>query len=128
MEKLVIIKENWLRGESDSTLRIPDNKEYAGMMCCLGFYALNCGYTEEEISDQLSPGSIADKRNDSGECDIRGGISKLVFSTGEPDEMHNNKVCMSLMKYNDDENISDTVRIEKLTALFKEIDVEVEFV
>jgi hypothetical protein len=49
--KLTIDRKKWLRGTGDSFLLSPRD----GKMCCLGFYALACGLTENDIRDQLTP-------------------------------------------------------------------------
>ena len=57
--KLTIDRERWLRGEGSTNsklLRLSDGK-----MCCLGFYCIALGLSQEQIREVNSPIGVADK-------------------------------------------------------------------
>lgn len=51
--KLVIDRNTWMRGEQEARLLAED-----GRMCCLGFLALKCGFTEEQIKNVAAPSEL----------------------------------------------------------------------
>lgn len=137
MEKLVIDRSTWLRGEGsdESALLRSDD----GMMCCLGFDALRRGFTVEEITDICTPMQLG----------------KVVEGLTEEYPMGHRsfvgtEICSTLMRLNDFEvGDYETVRAwsarheseldpaavaneqereQRIAKLFAEIGVEVEFV
>ena len=109
--ELMIDRLRWLRGETDKDsylLRASDNK-----MCCLGFLALQCGYTLEDITDSETP-LLAD------------GNNKFPDSIVEDDE--HTEVCCALMRINDDGKLKEYEREPKLKTLFKQADILVKFI
>ena len=54
--KLVIDESKWLRGEGHEHSRLLREKD--GKMCCLGFLALACGFSEKEIKGRGGPDNI----------------------------------------------------------------------
>lgn len=144
MSKLVIDRTKWFRGDSRlSKLIVPeaDNK-----MCCLGFYAKECGYTDDEILGFAEPGQLIRAKNslenwqyepienyackfDKRLLDVRWWDKENA--DGTPARQYflaSSDLCHSLMHYNDSIHMPDKQREEKLTELFKQIDVEVEFI
>lgn len=114
MDKFQVQEKNWFRGQGDDdSLLLRDD----GKMCCLGFFALHCGYEPEEINGKLSPGHLC--RNVKPD----NSLNKLVDARG-----FNNNICKNLMIVNDDASIQDELRKENIKEYFKQINVEVEFV
>lgn len=114
MQKLIIVRDKWYRGNSyNSSLLRADGK-----MCCLGFYAKKCGYAEEEIFTKTSPHDLAYH----GQT-IKEGLEKLLDTRNS-----NNEICDQLIDINDSHITSEQVREQIVSDLFKQIDVEVEFV
>lgn len=107
--KLMIDRAQWLRGDKRSCLlRVEDRK-----MCCLGFLGLACGAVKDEITACPSPSSAC---------------KQALWPSGLLDEEGNNTLtCGSLMNVNDDPTLSDTEREAKLTHLFQQLNIEVEF-
>lgn len=59
--KFVIDVKTWLRGSKNSFLQAPDDTNAKGKRCCLGFYLMACGATEEEIKGYLRPEDVSNK-------------------------------------------------------------------
>ena len=114
--KLVIEKSKWLRGlgGGDSGLLIEEK------MCCLGFLAKQCGVDEREMGKSGSPACLSAQEADR--------MPAWLLTTGRNGGYEDSEVCEKLMDINDDENRTDRERKEELTAIFKEHDIEVEFV
>ena len=107
--KLTIDRNTWLRGETDESklLRSSDNK-----MCCLGFLALALNASKEEISDQSTPGTA---------CSVKWLDGMLKMG-------HESHISNDLMRVNDSPNLSASEREAKLSQLFSQLGVEVEFI
>lgn len=58
VKSLVIKRSEWLRGFDSRLLEVDSGKK-----CCLGFYAIACGYSEKEISDYGSPSNLLEIDN-----------------------------------------------------------------
>jgi hypothetical protein len=63
------------------------------MKCCLGFYALAIGYTENEIVGQLTPSDLVLTRSEPDPA--------LLFLLDDSDADSNSKVAHVLMNLND---------------------------
>jgi hypothetical protein len=85
-----------------------------GKMCCLGFYALACGYDQTEIEQVETPQHLPDKDD---------MVRELLDDMGD-----NSDVCEELMEINDDQHRSNEVRETDLTDAFESIGITVEFV
>lgn len=117
--KLKINRATWLRGEGNkhsALLRPSDNK-----MCCLGFLAVASGYTEEQISNQTTPGGLASSLSSDPEP------NKWPKGIMEDSRLHTDNTC-NLMAMNDDPMYSDEEREDFLKKNFARIGIEVEFV
>lgn len=121
--KLVIEEKNWLRAGGPGSGYLLDKD---GKMCCLGFYAKQCGYTDKDILYKGGPASIND--GEKSEFSSNNPIRRLLRSNDNVIFETNNGICWSLMHTNDDCTITDEVRKQNITEIFKEIGVEVEFV
>lgn len=122
MRKLIIDRKTWLRGETSGKsflLRISDHK-----MCCMGSYLLTCGLPTSKIRDIGTP---------LGTSGVEGDPLTLPMEAHwlieqSPRGRENSEISRRLMVINDDTNITDSTREMRITALFKEQDVEVEFI
>jgi hypothetical protein len=108
--ELVIDRSKWLRGEGDKSalLRASDGK-----MCCLGFYCLAVGLTENQIRNKGFPQYLYDNplEKTEGKWLVDGGMD-VIFLTD----------------YNDSGALPEKVREEKLTEIFATHGVTVKFV
>lgn len=123
VKKFVIERDRWLRGdEENSRLLRPSD----GKMCCLGFYGLACGLSEERILDVGEP------------CELSRAFPDWLvenvpndWNARYPDEpellTHNTGAASSLMSDNDSTEIDDSERERRITETFAFHGVEVEF-
>ena len=86
--------------------------------CCLGFAALACGYTDEDIRGTSYPRTLPAPRKQGME----------VFERMSGDEWFNSDLAWKAATINDDERITNEEREQKLIALFKAHGIEVTFV
>lgn len=116
MLKLIIERSKWLRGGNgeDSLLRSPES----GKMCCLGFLALQCGYSTKDINGIATPESIGKKSKF-----IPGLVEYNHYNT-----LGNTNLCNKLMYINDAYRITESQREKRLTTWFKYLEVDVSFV
>lgn len=107
MKKLPINREKWNRGSSeDSGLR-----NGAGKMCCLGFDALNEGSTIEEINGAGMPSQL--------HIEIKGITIQRKLN---PDLYIDTYIAKELATVNDNSQISDREREERIIELFAKVD------
>lgn len=115
--KLTIDRTRWNRGKSTSL------RNYDGLMCCLGFFGLACGYTEQELLNCGTPietitylgrGSDTDSKWPTWLLD---GDERIV-DTSTTDE---------LVDINDSPNTTDAYKEAEITRILGEHGVEVEF-
>lgn len=111
--KFTIQRSRWYRGDGgmDSKLVRGD-----GTMCCLGFLGEACGLPTEVMRDLSTPDAMSKEYRvlwPSGILDTH-GIDTLTTH--------------KLVTANDARGMPDGVREEELTALFKTIHIDVEFV
>lgn len=118
--KLQIKRSQWhhQQGVAGSLLKVP----YTGKMCCLGFFALAEGYTEEQITNICDLHSLVAIHGMKGEY-----MPKLLHQ-GANKVFNNNTLCRRMMAYNDS-YAEDFKRVEVfLTGFFEQIGVKLEFV
>lgn len=118
--KFTVDRETWLRGEgpSDSYLLRGTDRN----MCCLGFLAKACAYSDADIIGSSAPSTVAVLK---GVNNFPKSLVELTGSNG----LVNSMLCLKIMKANDRlSDDEDESREEKLTRLFKEADIEVEFI
>jgi hypothetical protein len=126
--KLVIDRSTWLRGkldnwEYDSALL---STHYDGKKCCLGFLALKCGFTEEQIADKDMPYDVYEepKKNKT--------VWRELIEVGQVEGTEDydsvpNDISAALASINDSESLSDKERERRLIKKFKTIGVDVTF-
>jgi hypothetical protein len=113
--KLIIDRTKWLRGDPTAPrLLQPDT----GKMCCLGFFALSCGYTAADIIDRTTPESLTDMNR---------RWPKWVLEEHEGQAFDSDEVC-ALINRNDATRITGAKREKEIAAIFAKHGVEVEFV
>lgn len=134
MQKLVIDRQRWLRGETANKsylLRLEDCK-----MCCLGFYCLMLGFTEEEIQNLTTPSASTHLCS---ETSLDPLIDYIEGDEEIEDHYTDSQLCEYFTALNDSplqqqdfgyrylENEQE--REEQIATLFrKELGVEVEFI
>lgn len=103
---LTIVRSKWLRGEGGlvSYLRRPED----GKMCCLGFDALACGFTPAQITGREDPRTLAEV------MDVPADYETTRCSP-------NYRTIFDAMDINDNIEISDSEREERLIPLLKKI-------
>ena len=107
--KIKVRVKYWLRGRPYDSSLLKGRK-----MCCLGFAALQCGFTKKEIRGVEMPGRI--------ESDNSSAIEKAKFLFNGPSTYLNGKntrFSIDAASINDDREINDNVRMTKLRALAK---------
>jgi hypothetical protein len=111
MKRLKIDRSQWLRGETEDNsclLRNGDKK-----MCCLGFLALQCGYTPADILDKENPAGVD---------------STSMFPTSIVKSNLDTPICKRLMVINDDVNLDEPTRELELKRLFKKAGYLAQFI
>lgn len=119
--KLTITRSEWYRGQVNSMLLKSDGKK-----CCLGFYALALGATEDQIRGQFCPNDVATEVAwPSGfvipplNTSIGGHVTTRYSNSGN---------ACDLIFINDHSTLTEKDREAQLTEEFAKIGVEVEFV
>jgi len=115
MDKFVIPRDKWLRGESaeKSMLLRQDGK-----MCCIGVYGKHCGYSDVELIEEPTPSFVI--------ANTRKNLFHKAFSSPGRGII-DTKFVIKLMAVNDSPNISDKYREKFIRRAFRLIGVEVEF-
>ncbi|SRR5258706_6565901 len=111
--KLVIERSKWLHGEGHSNSSLLRKRD--GKMCCLGFYSLSCGLTQENIMEVPGP---------------RDYTVIKYFNKDETRWLLDHNDANSLMDLNDGDPIlmdADS-REQAIINIFARHDVEVEFI
>ena len=120
--KLTIKRDKWLRGRLNSALYDSDSKK----MCCLGFFARECGLSQRAIRDIGSPSSV------SFYLSLKKKPKKIFYRLLKDSSGYhtlvNNNLCRRLMKINDNRHTSDEEKEKQIKKNFKKIDVEVKFI
>lgn len=108
---LIINRKKWKTGShgfGKTNLLNSDSR----MMCCLGFRCEQMGIPKKDLEDKFYPSSL------SREYTIPG----LINSKG-----CNTKFANKAIEINDNSNITSEVREKRLIALFKKVNIIVEF-
>lgn len=93
-----------------------------GMMCCLGFDSLACGFTANEIGGRFYPSGLA--RDKSGAAKAKARIPHLI--TFEDDFCRESEFAQRAIEINDG-RLSASSREKKLKEHYATIGVTVEF-
>lgn len=119
--KLIIDRKKWNGGAEPSVSKLLTDD---GRMCCLGFYCLAVGKTEDEILGRTMPNMLMNKK----------GLELLLDKSGASNDLVLKLSHVNDMDVNVYEGIEPTFnwtlsqREAKITKLFKQMDVEVEFI
>lgn len=115
VKKFVIDRSKWLRGQGSINSYLLDNE---GKMCCLGFYAQECGLRPQDIKNVAEPITVVvSKKKDWN--------SFLIATDGAVD---NSPDTWKLMEINDDPKLDDKVREKFIKDRFAEHDIKVKFI
>ena len=145
--KLIIDRQNWIRGGRDSLLRRgSDNK-----MCCLGFLAKACGFSDNDITGVPTPSHLfknlgLDKKDNRTlkEFNNFGRLMEPYESNKFGEKLYSSiediklselpiidetVITGSLMTTNDrGTDYSEEDREGDIIKLMKELDIEIEFI
>ena len=108
---LVIQRSKWLCGDYENSMLY---RPKDGKMCCLGFLACTVGYSIESIDGHGTPAEV-----DIGED----YFPSTLVRNGE-----DTPLCSSLLKVNDNPDLTQSARESILRDLFKTIDIQVCFI
>lgn len=118
MRKLIIDRSRWYRGQGGegSGLLLGN-----GHMCCLGFHALACGYTEEEIDGKQYPNALR------YQVDRISHPAQWLFDRSP--SLAGTRWESALAAINDTREVDDAIREAWLIEGFRVLgDIEVEFI
>lgn len=115
--KVIIDRTRWLRGEPHKSKLL---RESDGKMCCLGFHALACGYTEEQIASKSTPIQLITEV----------GQNKYNKNMSHVSTKCDSNIIWNLMQINDtnDSEMTESMREEGIITNGKKIDIEFEFI
>ncbi|MHA2068143.1 MAG: hypothetical protein ACXABY_27595 [Candidatus Thorarchaeota archaeon] len=116
MKEFTVYKDSWVRGDG-YVYNANGEREYMGNsallnnegnMCCLGFFGEACGLSHARMIDQAEPDDVGRNKHRN--------YPKLDY-----------KVWEQFMSVNDNSQISDRQRQDRLRKLFKKIGYKVSF-
>jgi len=116
IDKLTIKRSRWARGEGEINSLL---NSQTGRMCCLGFFCLEVGCIAEDITDEASPGELAEIIPLLTLYDTFGESEQYVV-----DSTFTNKA----IQINDDKTLLESTREANLINLFKEHGIELTIV
>jgi len=119
LTKYTINRQTWLRGVEENALLLNSN----GMMCCLGQVCLQSGITSDKLLDVETPYGLTGVIEDHDLIPY-----KLLASNDEDTYYSDSTFARTAMTINDNEEMHELERETKLTQLFKENGIELEFV
>ncbi len=130
MLDVTVKRSEWYRGKGSdrSRLLIADGPS-AGQMCCLGFAALASGLTEKQITNVPMPMNLV--RNGTVDIsDLHSALQACVDGSDddEGEEWQDSAVGNDLAEFNDDPEIDDPTREERLISAGAEIGINFTFV
>ena len=119
ISSFVVKEDSWLRGKGSWNSRLYDLR--SGEKCCLGFLANACGLSNAAIVDIKSPGAQKLKNN------FDKFPKELIDSSENISGTYDAFITIQIMEINDNEDISDEERKEKLKNLFTSINIDIKF-
>ena len=127
-EVFTINRSKWVQGgeKVGKILGMSELLNGCGNMCCLGFYAKQCGVPEDKLSGIATPEQIRSTR-------VPYMTTKVKAKYKTPDHIVNSELAKGLMSINDheegsiNENLSLKEKEKAVREKFKEIDVRVRF-
>lgn len=118
MKKFTITRSKWARGNINKPSEMLNR---TGHMCCLGQIASQCGVPDYQLLHTADPTDLAGTRSEHEELFVELG---LVHPT------RNNRAtdfCIKAVHDNDDKDITEETREVRLTELFSQNGIELEF-
>lgn len=117
---LIINRRKWLRGKPHESylLHATNNK-----MCCLGFLAKQCGYSDDEICGVTSPAGLKYRMFIEA---MENKFPKTILNK----DFENTDITGILMDINDKKRKNFTLakREKKIKELFKKAGIKVKFI
>ena len=122
--KLTIDRTKWLRGAQVSGSYLLEPRHVGEKMCCLGFLARAYDVPEEEIRGLRSPTELA------AHDLLPQGMEFLVHMVHGAllSVPIGSQAGCDLMTANDAKELTDIEREDRLVKIFKEHDIDVEFI
>jgi len=121
MPKILTIKRSkWRRGGGGITIN--DNKGSTrllndkGLMCCLGFDAIGCGFTPADILGKVDPEELAHYA-----IAFPAGYLETRVESDKSGHLTNSKPVFDAISANDDRKLSDGQRELKVRAALMEL-------
>lgn len=122
MRTLIIDRREWARGSVGGESALLN---HIGSKCCLGFEALACGFTKEDIAHTGTPEDIGLFHDVETEYAIAKAPHLFVSSI---DYLSDSPFVNRAVKINDNAKITEVTREKRLTALFEKEGIELEFI
>lgn len=122
VKKFVVKRSKWYRGKGDegSRLQTSSNK-----MCCLGFYAKECGLKKKDILDISSPGEVSFDIKSQWDTFL---VQNRTSDFSEETFYMDSSIANDMMEINDSENISEKEREKSLKELFNTQGIKLKFI
>ncbi len=109
---LTIERAKWRRGGNshDMVVKFGGTRllNDAGFMCCLGFDALACGLTRDQIAGKIFPSSLASRGLVDSESDY--GRTRVKRNDNYPDLWDETEIVQRAMGHNDDPVLAEEDR------------------
>ena len=133
LKEFTVKRSEWVNGSYERSFsdqgfkrdrgpsRLLNNK---GFKCCLGFHALACGFTEDEIRDKPTPNNLIINLRQTGDKRVE-NLGVLRGSYDNNNFAHSS-VCERIIATNDSSLNQYEIEAE-LTKLFAEIDITIKF-
>jgi hypothetical protein len=119
MQKLIIKRSEWLRGEGPSYSYLYRSSD--GKRCCLGFLGNQvCGFTDAEMSNKAMPSALP----------LSNWPSKMLRENDEDrfGPLIDSTITTNLSNANDSKFLPDEGREDRISRLMTELDIAVEFI
>lgn len=124
IKTLTIDRKKWGRGETGGSLLDGQTKK----QCCLGFFALECGFNRKNIKNVSEPQELVNRKKINKEkFDKLQPLLKKDYDHGDNIYTHSKNTGI-LMEVNDSIKLTDIEREEKIIKYFKKIGVKVRFI
>jgi hypothetical protein len=127
--EFVIDRSKWLRGKGPTDSYLLRSSD--GKMCCLGFFSLACGLTQDQIKDVQAPKQLIGLDSGGHHINLLSRTDGFWLMQSDDNihtpDTHTPDTCR-LMEDNDNRMISEQEREEKITRLFAANGVTVKFV
>ncbi len=113
LKSFTVYRDRWLRGEGATHSQL--QRESDNKRCCLGFYCLAAGVSEEAIIGKGNPGALA--------CSLDRDLLHPALTDGALEDF----ALPKIMGTNDDVRLADGTREALLIQQFRAIGITVKF-